>query len=109
MSIIDHIISLENSSTTLRDVMSLYLSVDADQIMNHLTEYEVEITKMWADDNSLDISDMLDIIQYNLNSSVKFLVIPNDYMNNCNLIDSKLIIVDNGRDYCLSLVWYLSE
>ena len=109
MSIIDRIFSLENSATTLSDVMSLYLSVVPDQIMNCLTEYEVEATKMWADDNSLDISDMLDIIQHNLNSKVEFSVTPGDYMNNRLLVNSKLIIVDNGKAYNLSLVWYLGE
>lgn len=109
MSIIDRIFSLENSATTLSDVMALYLSVVPDQIIHCLTEYEVEATKMWADDNSIDISDMLDIIQRNLNSKAEFSITPGDYMNSRLLVNSKLIIVDDGKAYNLSLIWYLGE
>ena len=74
MSIIDNILQFEESPTSLRTILASYLDVDQDFIMNYLTEYEIDLVETWADCNDLIISDMLDAIQRNLDSKVKFTI-----------------------------------
>ena len=109
MSIIDKILQFEESPASLRTILASYLDVDQDFIMNYLTEYEIDLIETWADCNDLIISDMLDAIQRNLDSKVKF-TIKNDNPSNCrSLISSELTFNDDFKSCSVQLMWYLDE
>ena len=110
MSIIDKILQFEESPTSLRTILASYLDVDQDFIMNYLTEYEIDLVETWADCNDLIISDMLDAIQRNLDSKVKFTIKNDKSSNDRSLISSELTFDDDDFKSCsVQLMWYLDE
>ena len=109
MSIIDNILQFEESPTSLRTILASYLDIDQDFIMNYLTEYEIDLVETWADCNDLIISDMLDAIQRNLDSKVKFTIKNDKSSNDISLISSELIFDDDFKSCSVQLVWYLDE
>ena len=109
MSIIDKILQFEESPTSLRTILASYLDVDQDFIMNYLTEYEIDLVETWADCNDLIISDMLDAIQRNLDSKVKFTIKNDKSSNDRSLISSELTFDDDFKSCSVQLVWYLDE
>ena len=109
MSIIDKILQFEESPTSLRTILASYLDVDQDFIMNYLTEYEIDLVETWADCNDLIISDMLDVIQRNLDSKVKFIIKNDKSSNDRSLISSELTFDDDFKSCSVQLVWYLDE
>lgn len=109
MSIIDKILQFEESPTSLRTILASYLDVDQDFIMNYLTEYEIDLVETWADCNNLIISDMLDAIQRNLDSKVKFTIKNDKSSNDRSLISSELVFNDDFKPCSVQLVWYLDE
>ncbi len=106
MSLLDRILSFEEP-TSLSRILSDYLAVDQYFIMSYLTEHGSDSVRAWADNNMMSIADMLDVIQRNLDSSVKLIVRRSDYAKDRLLINSKVILTDGDRSYNLSLVWYL--
>ena len=109
MSIIDKILQFEESPTSLRTILASYLDVDQDFIMNYLTEYEIDLVETWADCNDLIISDMLDAIQRNLDSKVKFTIKNDKSSNDRSLISSELTFDDDFKSCSVQLMWYLDE
>lgn len=109
MSIIDKILQFEESQTSLRTILASYLDVDQNFIMNYLTEYEIDLVETWADCNDLIISDMLDAIQRNLDSKVKFTIKNDKSSNDRSLISSELTFDDDFKSCSVQLVWYLDE
>lgn len=109
MSIIDKILQFEESPTSLRTILASYLDVDQDFIMNYLTEYEIDLVETWADCNDLIISDMLDVIQRNLDSKVKLTIKNDKSSNDRSLISSELTFDDDFKSCSVQLVWYLDE
>ena len=109
MSIIDKILQFEESPTSLRTILASYLDVDQNFIMNYLTEYEIDLVETWADCNDLIISDMLDAIQRNLDSKVKFTIKNDKSSNDRSLISSELTFDDDFKSCSVQLVWYLDE
>lgn len=109
MSIIDKILQFEESPTSLRTILASYLDVDQDFIMNYLTEYEIDLVETWADCNDLIISDMLDAIQRNLDSKVKFTIKSDKPSNGRWLISSELTFNDDFKSCSVQLMWYLDE
>ena len=109
MSIIDKILQFEESPTSLRTILASYLDVDQDFIMNYLTEHEIDLVETWADCNDLIISDMLDAIQRNLDSKVKFTIKNDKSSNDRSLISSELTFDDDFKSCSVQLVWYLDE
>ena len=109
MSIIDKILQFEESPTSLRTILASYLDVDQNFIMNYLTEYEIALVETWADCNDLIISDMLDAIQRNLDSKVKFTIKNDKSSNDRSLISSELTFDDDFKSCSVQLVWYLDE
>ena len=108
MSVIDKILQFEESPTSLRTILASYLDVDQDFIMNYLTEYEIDLVETWADCNDLIISDMLDVIQRNLDSKVK-LTIKNDKSSNDRSLISSELTFDDFKSCSVQLMWYLDE
>lgn len=109
MSIIDKILQFEESPTSLRTILASYLDVDQNFIMNYLTEYEIDLVETWADCNDLIISDMLDAIQRNLDSKVKFTIKNDKSSNDRSLISSELTFDDDFKSCSVQLVWYLDK
>lgn len=109
MSIIDKILQFEESPTSLRTILASYLDVDQDFIMNYLTEYEIDLVETWADCNDLIISDMLDAIQRNLDSKVKFIIKSDKPSTIRWLISSELTFNDDFKSCSVQLMWYLDE
>ena len=109
MSIIDKILQFEESPTSLRTILASYLDVDQDFIMNYLTEYEIDLIETWADCNDLTISDMLDVIQRNLDSKVKLTIKNDTPSNDRSLVSSELKFNDDFKSCSVQLVWYLDE
>lgn len=109
MSIIDKILQFEESPASLRTILASYLDVDQNFIMNYLTEYEIDLVETWADCNDLIISDMLDAIQRNLDSKVKFTIKNDKSSNDRSLISSELTFDDDFKSCSVQLVWYLDE
>lgn len=109
MSIIDKILQFEESPTSLRTILASYLDVDQDFIMNYLTEYEIDLVETWADCNDLIISDMLDVIQRNLDSKVKLTIKNDKSSNDRSLISSELTFDDDFKSCSVQLMWYLDE
>ena len=109
MSIIDKILQFEESPTSLRTILASYLDADQDFIMNYLTEYEIDLVETWADCNDLIISDMLDAIQRNLDSKVKFTIKNDKSSNDRSLISSELTFDDDFKSCSVQLMWYLDE
>ena len=109
MSIIDKILQFEESPTSLRTILASYLDVDQDFIMNYLTEHEIDLVETWAVCNDLIISDMLDAIQRNLDSKVKFTIKNDKSSNDRSLISSELTFDDDFKSCSVQLVWYLDE
>ena len=109
MSIIDKILQFEESPTSLRTILASYLDVDQDFIMNYLTEYEIDLVETWADCNDLIISDMLDAIQRNLDSKVKFTIKNDKPSNDGSLVSSELEFNDDFKSCSVQLMWYLDE
>lgn len=107
MSILERILSFEKEPTNLSSILSDYLDVDQDFIMSYLTEHDIDSVKIWADNNMMSIADMLDVIQRNLESKVTLNIKCNDCTNDRLLVNSKIILTDECRSYCMSLVWYL--
>lgn len=109
MSVIDKILQFEESPTSLRTILASYLDVDQDFIMNYLTEYEIDLVETWADCNDLIISDMLDVIQRNLDSKVKLTIKNDKSSNDRSLISSELTFDDDFKSCSVQLMWYLDE
>lgn len=113
MSLFDEVtlelISFEKSPAKLSSILSSYLTVESNFIISYLTEYAIKSVMMWADDNMLSASDMLDVIQRNLDSAVDIVVYYDDYVNSRPFLNSKLVLTDDGRSYTLSLKWYLGD
>lgn len=109
MSVIDKILQFEESPTSLRTILASYLDVDQDFIMNYLTEYEIDLIETWADCNDLIISDMLDVIQRNLDSKVKLTIKNDKSSNDRSLISSELTFDDDFKSCSVQLMWYLDE
>ena len=109
MSITDKILQFEESPTSLRTILASYLDVDQDFIMNYFTEYEIDLVETWADCNNLIISDMLDVIQRNLDSKVKLTIKNDKSSNDRSLISSELTFDDDFKSCSVQLMWYLDE
>lgn len=109
MSIIDKILQFEESPTSLRTILASYLDVDQNFIMNYLTEYEIDLVETWADCNDLITSDMLDVIQRNLDSKVKLTIKNDKSSNDRSLISSELTFDDDFKSCSVQLMWYLDE
>lgn len=94
----------EDVSPKLSEILSYYFEVEPDEIVHYLTEEDNFDVDEWAYDNSLRVTDMLDVIDRNLDSRVRFSV--NEFCK-CNsaFIGSTVTITENNRSLSLRLVW----